>query len=294
MEKVIKLTESDLKRIISKILSEQLTAPQNTTTDQPQQSAEDLKKKEMGGVQKDDGSWYFPCLKKIKQIKVPNTQGQYNVMGTIYTFLESGTYKRKSKTGSTKGTWKCDAKGFVELDGKVFGGTSDTPEDTKNTDPVKEPFQWKQAPTAEEVKSGQKLLRYGMMGEFVGQVQDKLRSLGSDPGKTDNKFGGKTLRAVKDFQKKSDLEDDGLVGKKTYAALFKEKQTTTQTENPPQQKEPTKLQPKSRDNFLPDKPKLPLQLTQQQKVIQQPTNQQTTTQQQPTQKTSNIDVQDWG
>jgi len=290
MEKVIKLTESDLKRIISKILSEQ-----DNTPDQPQQSAEDLKKKEIGGVQKDDGSWYFPCLKKIEKIKVPNTQGQYNVMGTIYTFYTSGTYTRKSKTGDTKGTWKCDTKGFVELDGKVFGGTSDTPEDTKNTDPVKEPFQWKQAPTAEEVKSGQKLLRYGMMGEFVGQVQDKLRSLGSDPGKTDNKFGGKTLRAVKDFQKKSGLKDDGLVGKNTYEALFKEKQTTTQTENPTQKQEPIKLQPKSLANVLPNQSKSPQQPTQQQKVTQQqPTNQQTTTQQQPTQKTSNIDVQDWG
>ena len=93
----------------------------------------------------------------------------------------------------------------------------------------KTPFQWKQAPTAEEVQSGKKLLRYGMMGDFVGVVQEKLKSLGSNPGTIDKKFGGNTLKAIKDFQKKSGLKDDGLVGKDTYAVLFREKQEPIDT-----------------------------------------------------------------
>jgi len=233
--KVVKLTESDLTRIVERVLSEQLQVTDNV---QPTTSAQtdgvpnifqsptanrpgdakliDSLLKQRGGERNSQGKIVFPCLKKLNSMKVAGSTAEFDVAGTIYTFYQSGNYTREDSNGKTRGTWKCDAQGFVELDGKqkLTGKT---------------PFQWKQAPTAEEVQSGKKLLRYGMMGDFVEVVQEKLKSLGSNPGTIDKKFGGNTLRAVKDFQKKSGLKDDGLVGKDTYAVLFREKQEPIDT-----------------------------------------------------------------
>lgn len=233
--KVVKLTESDLIKIVERVLSEQLRVPdtvqpttstqtdgvpnifQSPTANRPGDAKLiDSLLKQRGGERNSQGKIVFPCLKKLNSMKVAGSTGKFDVAGTIYTFSNSGNYTREDSNGKTRGTWKCDTQGFVELDGK---------ERLKG----KTPFQWKQAPTAEEVQSGKKLLRYGMMGDFVGVVQEKLKSLGSNPGTIDKKFGGNTLKAIKDFQKKSGLKDDGLVGKDTYAVLFREKQEPIDT-----------------------------------------------------------------
>jgi len=64
-------------------------------------------------------------------------------------------------------------------------------------------------------------LKKGMQGEDVRILQSKLLYLGYDVGKTgpDGKFGNHTLSAVMFFQKDKGLTVDGLVGKKTVAAL---------------------------------------------------------------------------
>ena len=214
--KIVKLTESDLSRIVERVLAEQLTEPQSvnpkfkmdltSVLDTPA----DLDFKQRGAVKNPKGEWIFPCLKKLKSMKIAGSKDKYDVAGTTYTFLETGFYNREDSNGKTKGRWKCDTQGFVELDGKkkLTGKT---------------PFQWKQAPTAEEVKTGAKLLKYGMMGDFVATLQNKLKSVGINPGDSDKKFGQNTLKAVKDFQRKNGLKDDGLVGAKTYAAMFEVK-----------------------------------------------------------------------
>jgi peptidoglycan hydrolase-like protein with peptidoglycan-binding domain len=162
-------------------------------------------------------------------MKVAGSKGKYDVAGTTYTFLKTGVYTREDSNGKTQGKWKCDTQGFVELDGKekLTGKT---------------PFQWKQAPTAEEVKTGAKLLRYGMMGAFVETMQNQLKSVGINPGTIDKKFGQNTLKAVKDFQRKNGLKDDGLVGAKTYAAMFEVK---------PQAEPKTNMTPTEKINVQP-------------------------------------------
>jgi peptidoglycan hydrolase-like protein with peptidoglycan-binding domain len=233
--KVVKLTERDLSRIVSRVLSEQLQVSDNTQPTTSSQTdgvpnifqsqtgnrPEDIEfvnslLKRQGAVKNSQGKINFPCLDKLNQYRT-NKGGVYIVGNTTYKFFGNGEYRSWSTDTSknqTKGTWSCNSKGNIELNGL---------ESDLGVQKEKTPFQWKQAPTAEEVQSGKKLLRYGMMGDFVGVVQEKLKSLGSNPGTIDKKFGGNTLKAVKDFQKKSDLEDDGLVGKKTYAALFEVK-----------------------------------------------------------------------
>lgn len=211
--RVVKLTESDLTRIVEKIIQEQnlqVTGVEPLKKVEPtgNEKLVDSLYKQRGAEKNAQGKWVFPCLKKLDSIKVPGSTGKFNVLGSIYTFKTTGIYTREANNQKTQGTWKCDSQGFVELDGKQkLGGP-------------KQSFQWKTAPTEEEVRDGKKILRYGMMGEFVGKVQQKLKTSGNNPGAIDNKFGTNTLNAVKNFQKKSGLKDDGLVGKNTYAALF--------------------------------------------------------------------------
>jgi hypothetical protein len=62
----------------------------------------------------------------------------------------------------------------------------------------------------------QTILKRGMKSEEVGELQDKL---GMDVGSDKTNFGPNTEAAVKKFQQKKGLKDDGVVGPKTRAAL---------------------------------------------------------------------------
>lgn len=68
---------------------------------------------------------------------------------------------------------------------------------------------------------GSRLLKNGMSGEDVKQLQTDLIRLGFDCGKwgADGDFGDATEAAVKRFQKSKHLEADGIVGAKTVEAL---------------------------------------------------------------------------
>ena len=64
-----------------------------------------------------------------------------------------------------------------------------------------------------------RLLKKGSEGNDVGELQKRLKELGYNCGKVDNKFGDKTEKAVKKFQKANKLTQDGKVGKNTAHAL---------------------------------------------------------------------------
>lgn len=63
------------------------------------------------------------------------------------------------------------------------------------------------------------LLKKGAEGHFVEILQHALASKGFSPGAFDGDFGGKTLAAVKAFQKASGLKADGKVGEGTWKKL---------------------------------------------------------------------------
>ena len=48
------------------------------------------------------------------------------------------------------------------------------------------------------------------------QIQKALKKAGFDPGPLDGVRGRKTIRAIKDFQRKNRLTPDGIVGPKTF------------------------------------------------------------------------------
>jgi N-acetylmuramoyl-L-alanine amidase len=58
-----------------------------------------------------------------------------------------------------------------------------------------------------------------MRGEKIAQIQQKLESLGFEPGGSDGIFGHQTFTAVMDFQKSKGLTPDGEVGPQTAKAM---------------------------------------------------------------------------
>ncbi len=64
-----------------------------------------------------------------------------------------------------------------------------------------------------------------MYGADVTAVQTELKDKGYDPGGVDGFYGPKTEAAVKAFQKARGLEVDGIVGPKTWEALFDKTET---------------------------------------------------------------------
>ena len=60
---------------------------------------------------------------------------------------------------------------------------------------------------------------YGARGEDVIKIQKRLKQWGYYSGSVDGIFGSGTLAAVKSFQRKNGLTADGIVGKKTAAAM---------------------------------------------------------------------------
>lgn len=60
---------------------------------------------------------------------------------------------------------------------------------------------------------------WGMTGDKVYEVQQKLKQWGYYDGPIDGIYGAKTFDAVKKFQAKNGLAVDGVVGKQTAAAM---------------------------------------------------------------------------
>lgn len=69
-----------------------------------------------------------------------------------------------------------------------------------------------------EAAYGETILKKGMRGEEVRQLQQDLQDLGYPIG-VDGIFGPETKSVVQQFQTDEGLEADGIVGPKTFAAL---------------------------------------------------------------------------
>lgn len=65
------------------------------------------------------------------------------------------------------------------------------------------------------------ILKQGMQGPAVVQLQERLKRLGFLQGSVDGVFGEATQAAVKAAQQKFNLEPDGVVGSATWSALLR-------------------------------------------------------------------------
>jgi len=57
--------------------------------------------------------------------------------------------------------------------------------------------------------------------QFLKEAQKLLREKGFYDGEVDGEFGNRSLHAVIEFQKSQRLEEDGVLGRKTFSALRK-------------------------------------------------------------------------
>lgn len=70
-----------------------------------------------------------------------------------------------------------------------------------------------------EYKLGERILKPGMEGEDVKELQEYLNQLGYDAGAVDGEYGDNTEQAVRAFQTDTGCEVDGEAGPETLAAL---------------------------------------------------------------------------
>ena len=66
---------------------------------------------------------------------------------------------------------------------------------------------------------GSRVIRRGMRGYDVAVLQFLLRRHGFSPGRLDGRFGRRTVRAVRRFQRRAGLKPDGIVGPSTTRRL---------------------------------------------------------------------------
>jgi peptidoglycan hydrolase-like protein with peptidoglycan-binding domain len=266
MSKIIKLTERDLNRIVKKVLQEQLTVDdgQNFKTFEksmmgvnPQPRKFDYKVEDTvvtslnwgsAATRNPTASYSVAIDSRLPQLVIAPTAkdtavnseiSRYNtqLLANINKFFKDKGYSIKPTSTVTTVTIDYSKGEKVKNDLNELFKLYPLP-----SSGVKQPFQWKPSPTEEEVRDGKKLLRYGMRGDFVKKVQETLGFTGKA---LDGKFGGDTLKAVRQFQTKAKLEDtSGLVGEKTYAAMFRKPVENTQSAQPKGLQSVTPQQPK--------------------------------------------------
>ena len=102
-------------------------------------------------------------------------------------------------------------KKYVKVSGKVPASSTsnNTNTSTSGIDSIND---IKNPPT--------KTLRPGDRGDNVKKLQQALTLLGHYSGKIDGDYGSGTTAAVKAFQKKKGLSQDGVAGPKTLSAIF--------------------------------------------------------------------------
>ncbi len=86
-----------------------------------------------------------------------------------------------------------------------------------------------QRPGIQYTAAGLPILRLGMRGEEVLELQEKLQRLGYLKSKPDGDFGEETLSAVKALQERYGMEPDGVAGGATWDILNRRRRTRSQS-----------------------------------------------------------------
>lgn len=126
------------------------------------------------------------------------------------------------------------AERLVEL----VGTPTPEPTPTATPEPTQAPTPTP-TPTITPAPAYEGLLSYNSRGLHVIQLQEKLKELNYYAGEIDGVFGDVTRKAVVAFQKRNQLQADGVVGQMTFAALFGDDALSGNTPAPTVITEPT-------------------------------------------------------
>lgn len=200
MKKVIRLTESDLIKLVKTVLTEQI----NPNWDKAKNY---LLTTGFDGVKG-----------KVTSINVVTVQGKK----FTYDFFEDGNVNLKyTRSGED---WN-SAKNYWSWDGQKVILKNPLPSISKNVSGF--------AQTVEDIKSGNKILGVGSRGDLVKKIQYavnywtginsgcKTDKSGKVPDWTycDGVYGQNTKNAVKKFQRNNGLSVDGNVGTQTLSFI---------------------------------------------------------------------------
>ena len=222
MKKIIKLTENQLKDIVSKVIKEQ-GVPMSNPNLRAQLNPD--KNDEKVPYQVGKGWWTGSNVEKFLNSYTKNPrfgyQGDDYIYGTVgnvdWNFKQDGGFFT-SKVGEDapieNGTWK-DNNGSIEitLGTKKFSSSSNKWSDSNQNC----------APQLIDTSKG-KILKFGCKTQGVKELQNLLNVT-----PITGYFGNKTLAAVKALQTSKNIKVDGIVGIETYPYVLSNGQSNTPT-----------------------------------------------------------------
>jgi len=188
----------------------------------------------------------FGCLLKDKQLMYNKPNNTVYYKGTredksVFYWAFYSNNRFYSTSSNKLGSWSCDGTDAytIKFDDGSKTYSSKTNEWTPITGNTTTPSTGNTTTITNTtltpddlVKGG--LVKLGMKGDIVGKIQELLISKGhkeiSKDGKVDKIFGRRTKKMVKDFQSANGLEDDGVVGRLTWAKLSDPSLTKAQTD----------------------------------------------------------------
>ena len=219
MKNIIKLTESQLKDIVSKVIKEQgvpMTNPNLRSQLNPYKNDQKVP------YQVGKGWWTGTNLEKFlnSYTKDPvfGYQGDVYIFGTVgnvdWNFEQDGgffTSKVGDNTPIENGTWKDNGSIEITLGTKKFSSSSNKWLDNNQNC----------APQLIDTSKG-KILKFGCKTQGVKELQNLLNVT-----PITGYFGNKTLAAVKALQTSKNIKVDGVVGIETYPYVLANGQTNT-------------------------------------------------------------------
>lgn len=140
----------------------------------------------------------------------------------VVTLNLNGSFTATGSLYPNGGVWSCTNTGKIFLD---------YPTKTQQSSTTKPKFEWRKTSATPETITKGEIVKYGMTGDIVYQIQRMLANSGygefSKSGKPDGKFGNRTRNMVIKFQTDNGITPaQGNVGPKTWAKLT---QTSTIT-----------------------------------------------------------------
>lgn len=201
MKKIIRLTEQDLISLVKKVLNEQ-ASPQADVWACINKYNEEHNFSTLQNGTKPDRKW-----EEGNPVDNKKTYFVYLSNGQIFWNYESDNKQ------INRGTWKCQTSNSYVVtwsDGSTENYTQACTTYVQND------------ATVEDLISRKKVVKKCDKGDIVTKIQKRLKTYYQTElgGSFDPKFGDKTEQAVKKFQKKKGLEDDGIVGHRTAKYLF--------------------------------------------------------------------------
>ncbi|MEW6495257.1 MAG: peptidoglycan-binding domain-containing protein [Cyanobacteriota bacterium] len=142
----------------------------------------------------------------------------------------SSTAKKPSPTSANNPASSFPVPSIIQTtttDNRVSTGAPEQPAERRQTPPQNNnrpsstPITTSSSTNSQTTTVTLPILRQGMQGPAVTQLQERLKRLGFLQGTVDGVFGEATQTAVKAAQQKFNLEPDGVVGPATWSALMR-------------------------------------------------------------------------